>query len=207
MTRHFFPGLLLAVVLFAVADPARAADPQDPAVFIDEFGHRAIATLTAPNLSDIEIVKRFEDLFEEGFDVPYVARSAIGRFWNIATGAERADYLPLFKEYVSWVYALQFRHYSGETFKVERSGPGPQDMTTVLSTVVKPDGTETKLEWSVANIGGKPRIRDIKIEGVSMIISYRDQFSSAIQQHGGTVAGLLDALRDKIAELRTSGSQ
>jgi phospholipid transport system substrate-binding protein len=186
--------------------PARAG-PQDAATFIDDFGHRAIEALTAPNLSDQELVRRFKALFEEGFDVPYVAHSALGRFWLVASNPERAEYVPLFEEYISWVYAMQFRHYSGETFKTDRTQPGPEDMVTVLSTVVRPDGTVTKIQWVVGNIDGKMKIRDIRIEGVSMIISHRDEFANVIAQHGGRVAGLIEALRNKIAELAASGGR
>jgi phospholipid transport system substrate-binding protein len=203
--RRIFTALLLAILCSAGAVPARAG-PQDAATFIDDFGHRAIAALTAPNLSDQELVKRFKVLFEEGFDVPYVARSALGRFWLAASDQERADYVPLFEEYISWVYAMQFRHYSGETFKADRTRPGPEDMVTVLSTVVRPDGTVTRIEWVVGNIDGKMKIRDIRIEGVSMIISHRDGFANVIAQRGGKVAGLIEALRNKIAELQGSGT-
>lgn len=196
---------ILAVVSLGVMAQDRGVAPQDASAFIDEFGHRAIVRLTAPNLSDEELVGRFRDLFEEGFDGPYIARSALGRFWPLATDRERAEYVPLFEDYISWVYALIFRHYSGETFRVDRARPESKDIMTIESTVMRPDGPMTKIDWSVANVGGKMKIRDIKIEGVSMIISYRDEFANAIQQHGGRMAGLIEALRDKLAELRAQG--
>ncbi len=65
----------------------------------------------------------------------------------------------------------------------------------------------TKIDWSVASIGGKMKIRDVKIEGVSMIISHRDEFANAIQQHGGRMAGLIEALGDKLVELRAPQSR
>jgi len=70
--------------------------------------------------------------------------------------------------------------------------------------VVQPDGPATKLEWIVVNVDGKPKIRDIKIEGVSMITTYRDQFASEILQRDGKIAGLIDALREKTASLHAN---
>lgn len=198
--------VLLLTVPCSAGAAAQATSPHGAASFVDDFGHRAITALTAPNLNDQELVNRFKSLFEEGFDVRYLARSALGRFWPVASGQERAEYVPLFEDYISWVYAMQFRHYSGETFKVERTQPGPENMVTVLSTVVRPDGTKTNIEWVVANVDGKMKIRDIKIEGVSMIISHRDEFANVIAQNDGKVAGLIDALRNKVAELQGSGN-
>jgi len=197
--RRVFPAFALAILCFAGA-PARADGAENPASFIDGFGHRAIAQLTEPDLSDTELFSRFRTLFEEGFDVPFIARSALGRFWPRATETERADYVAAFEDYMVKVYAMKFRQYSGESFQTTGSRPGPGDATSVMTTVVKPDGPQTPIEWIVAEVGGKPKIRDIKIEGVSMITSYRDQFANEILQHNGKVAGLIDALRAKTAE-------
>ncbi len=129
--RCILSVFLLVVVSWGVAAQGGGIAPQDASAFIDEFGHRAIVRLTAPSLSDEELVGRFRELFDEGFDVPYIARSALGRFWPLATDRERADYVPLFEDYISWVYALQFRHYSGETFRVDRARPESEEIMTV----------------------------------------------------------------------------
>jgi len=207
VTRSFLSVCILVLVSWGVAAQERGVAPQDASAFVNEFGHRAIVRLTAPNLSDEELVGRFRELFDEGFDVPYIARSALGRFWPLATDRERAEYVPLFEDYNSWVYALQFRHYSGESFRVDRARPESEDIMTIESTVMRRDGPMTKIDWSVASVGGTMKIRDIKIEGVSMIISHRDEFANAIQQRGGRIEGLIEALRDKLAELRAPQSR
>jgi len=43
-------------------------------------------------------------------------------------------------------------------------------------------------------------IVDVKIEGVSMVQTYRSEFAEVIQNNGGKVAGLIEALRKKIAQ-------
>ncbi len=72
----------------------------------------------------------------------------------------------------------------------------------VFSDLVNPDGSVVKIEWTVANVDGKPKIRDIKVEGVSMITTYRDQFADEILQNNGKIGGLLNALREKTASPR-----
>jgi phospholipid transport system substrate-binding protein len=204
MRRFWLPVVLL--LLGFAAPPAHADSSQDAAKFINDFGHRAIQALTAPDLPDQELVTRFRALFEEGFDVPFIARSALGRFWPRASEAERAEYIPLFENYIVEIYASQFRQYSGETFDTATGTPGAEGTISVFSDVVQPDGPTTKLEWVVALVDGKYKIRDIKIEGVSMITTYRDQFANEILQRDGKIAGLLDALREKTASLKTAGN-
>jgi phospholipid transport system substrate-binding protein len=201
--RRIIPAIALALLFFT--NPVNADPAQDATVFIDEFGHRAIAQLTEPNLSDDELFKRFRALFDEGFDVPAIARSALGRFWPRATDQEKAEYLKVFEEYIVQVYSNKFRQYSGQTFKVTGSRPAERAVV-VVSTVDRSDGPTTKINWTIGIVDGKQKIQDIKIEGVSLIISYRDQFASEILQHDGKVSGLIDALREKTAHGDSAGS-
>jgi phospholipid transport system substrate-binding protein len=203
LLRRLWAPVLLILVGLALPRAAGADSAKDASEFINEFGHRAITALTVPNISDEELVKRFRELFEEGFDVPYIAKSALGRFWPRATEEERAQYIPLFEDYVVEIYASQFRQYTGENFKATSTQPGPDNGVSVYSDVAQPDGPTTKLEWVVTMQSGTPKIRDVKIEGVSMITTYRDQFANEILQSNGKVAGLLEALRAKTAQLRS----
>lgn len=206
LSRRLLVPVVLAVFGFAAAPSAHADPAQDAAAFIDDFGHRAIAALTAPDLSDQQVTDRFRALFQEGFDVPYVAKSALGVFWRRATEDEKAQYIPLFEEYIAQIYSGLFRQYKGETFTVKSGQTGADNAITVLSDVMRPDGPTTPVQWVITQVDGKLKIRDVKIEGVSMINTYRDQFANEILQRDGKVAGLIDALRKKTASLRTSGN-
>ena len=194
----------VCVVVGLAGRPAAADPAQDAQTFINDFSHRAIESLTEKNLSDAELIRRFKTLFEEGFDISYIARSALGRFWPRATDDEKAQYVPLFEDYVVTIYAGQFRDYTGQGFTTKSAQVGADGVTIVFSDIVSSDGPPTKLEWIIGDVDGKPKIRDIKIEGVSMITTYRDQFANEILQHDGKIAGLIDALREKTASLHAN---
>jgi len=51
----------------------------------------------------------------------------------------------------------------------------------------------------VRHEGNDYKIVDAEVEGVSMALTERDEFASAIQQQGGTVAALNKALEQKLA--------
>lgn len=207
LSRRHLIHLVVAVLGFITLRTAGAADAAaDGAQFINDFGHRAVNALTEPDLSDEELVKRFKMYFEEGFDIPFIAKSALGVFWKRATDDERAQYVPLFEDYIVEIYASQFRRYSGQDFKAKFSHAEVDGTVTVICEIVQPDGPVTPLQWTLAAVDGKYKIRDIKIEGVSMINTYRDQFANEILQHDGKIAGLLDALRQKAASLHTAGN-
>jgi len=52
-----------------------------------------------------------------------------------------------------------------------------------------------KVDWRVRNSNGTLQIIDVVIEGVSMSLTQRSDFSSVIQRGGGNVEALLEHLR------------
>lgn len=205
--RRLVMALAPAVLLAGLA-AARAETPDQAISFIDEFGNRAIQQLTGPELTDVELRDRFRKLFNEGFDVPYIARSALGRFWRKADAQQRKDYTEVFEDYMVQVYSAKFRQYSGQTFKATGGQEAPGGGVYVSSLVSNPDKPETRISWTVNTVDGKQKIRDIKIEGVSMIISYRDEFAQVVLQNNGQVQALIDTLRAKTEQLRAdSGAE
>jgi len=202
LSRRFLVPVILFIFGVASAHVAHSDSSQDAANFVNEFGQRAIAALKAPNISNTEVTKRFRALFDEGFDVPFIARSALGHFWIRASEEERAQYIPLFEDYVVEIYSPQFREYQIKAFTARSAYAGANNLAHVFCDLVNPDGSVVKLEWTVANVDGKPKIRDIKVEGVSMITTFRDQFAAEILQNNGKIVGLLNILREKTASLR-----
>jgi len=68
----------------------------------------------------------------------------------------------------------------------------------VDTQVVRPNAPNIDVSWQIEAIGGKPVITDIIIEGVSLVVSQRADFSSIIRQQGG-LDGLIGLLRQKLA--------
>ena len=202
--------VLGAALSLAAAQPAAALDGElgGAAEFVQSFGNDAIAALTGEDLTDAELEARFRELFVIGFDVPAIARRALGRYWSRATAEERREYVRLFEDLIVHTYAARFRHYSGEQFVVHGLRPGPAGSTIVESRVISPKGDPpVRVDWLVTQDDARYKIQDVIIEGVSMVITQRSEFASVIRQRGGKVAGLIKALREKTAKLRTSANK
>jgi phospholipid transport system substrate-binding protein len=197
--------LLLFALVIATPMPAAAADPATD--FISDLGARAITDLGAMELSQADREANFRKLLEEHFDVPAIARFTLGRHWKIATEAERAEFLTLFEDFVVRSYATRFAGYSGETFAVKGSTPGPKSATLVHSKVLRGSAEPVRVDWRVEPRGDKLMITDVIVEGVSMSVTQRSEFASVIQSSGGKVEGLLEALRNKTITADTSGAQ
>jgi len=62
------------------------------------------------------------------------------------------------------------------------------------------------VQWRLHDMpDGSLRITDIIVEGVSMAITQRQDFSSTLQGIGGKIDALLSAMRTKIDQLKAAG--
>ncbi|MBP2293386.1 MlaC/ttg2D family ABC transporter substrate-binding protein [Azospirillum rugosum] len=166
--------------------------------FIQNLGDEAIRTFSDKTLPRQQAIQRFQALLHRGFDVPYIGRWVLGRFWNQATEQQQAEYQRLFERLIINTYAGRFLEYSGETFKVTGARSESGADSTVATQIVRPNGPPINLEWRVRHRDGHPKIIDVVVEGVSMGVTQRQEFASVIQQNGGKVDGLIQALRQKV---------
>ena len=100
------------------------------------------------------------------------------------------------QEYLALNYASQFKSFNGEQFVVGDESQQKKD-TFVNSQFVRPDGPPVTIIWRLREFGDKYKIIDVTVEGLSMGITQRDEFTTVIQQNGGKVAALTKALHEK----------
>ena len=93
-------------------------------------------------------------------------------------------------------YAKKLAEYAGERFKVSGGHANDDGSITVNSLIDRPNGDSIRLDWRVEDASGL-KISDLIVEGVSLRTTYRSDVASVIQNNGGKVAGLIDALRQK----------
>ncbi|HYB10511.1 MAG TPA: ABC transporter substrate-binding protein [Alphaproteobacteria bacterium] len=191
---------LVATVLasFLILSPcaASAADvtsPERAERFIDDIGSRTMKTLTDTSLSQAEKEKRVRALLSEGLDLVTIGRFALGRTWQTATDAQRAEYSKLFAVYVLNTYARRLAAYSGETFKITGAQPMADTDALVTSVIGRPNGEPVDTGWRVRSGDRGYKIIDVLIEGVSMALTQRQEFAAVVQNKG--LDGLLESLR------------
>ena len=196
MRRLLSLGALVLVAAVGATAP-RPAAAQDAAAFVRTLGTEAIQVL-GPSVSPPQRLARFRQLFHDDFDVAGIGRFVLGRYWNTATPQQQQEFLQLFQEYVVQAYASRLGPYGGEPFRVMGARPAG-DETVVSSEVMRPGGSPILIDWYlIGGGGGRFKISDVYVGGVSMKVTQRDEFASVIQQRGG-VAGLIALLRQKTA--------
>jgi len=198
MKRRIFLAASAAALVLARLPAEAATTGDDAKKFISSLGADAISSLTGSNLSQSEREKRFRGLLESHFDMPGINKFVLGRYWKIATDSQKTDFQKLFESLLVQSYAKTFSQYGGEKFQVSKSWADGDGSVVVNSHVDRPNGDVIHLDWRVADQANTLRIIDLVVEGVSLRATHRSDFASAIQSNGGTIASLLDLLRQKV---------
>jgi phospholipid transport system substrate-binding protein len=128
------------------------------------------------------------------FDLNYMGRSTLGTHWNQATAEQRQRFLNVVASSEAHSYSQRFGQYAGQTLTVSRVNPRGNGVTLVDSKLNQSNGEPIAIQWEVRNEGQGPRIVDVKVEGVSMIMTRRSEYNSYIRSHGGQVEPLIDEL-------------
>lgn len=63
------------------------------------------------------------------------------------------------------------------------------------------------MTWRVRQKADKIGIIDVVVEGVSMSLTQRQEYSSVIQRNGGDITALLDLMRQRVAEKKPAESK
>ncbi len=192
---------ILAAAFLAVAlVPAWAGTPAGTAsAFIKSLGDEAIRTLQAPNTTLEQRETNFRGILARGFDMAFIGRFVLGRYWRAATPDQRSEYLQAFTEYVLQVYSARLGGYAGETLRVLSERPAGAKDVVVNTRIERPSGPPVEAAWRVRLVNGPPRIIDVAVAGVSMAVTQRDEFASVVQRR--QVDGLIEMLRMRTDKL------
>ena len=194
LSSKFVSVVAAACLLIGLPDAVRASDTS-PAQFLEEFGAQAIKVLseTTPGEERREIELR--RLLANGFDVELIGRFVLARYWRTASDAERADFRQLFEDYLIAAYGRRFGSYNGEKFVIGQTFPKDDERAVVRSEVTRPGGDTLTVDWSLQRRDGRWRVVDIMVEGISMMVTQRSEFTAVIQREGGSVSALNAKLR------------
>jgi phospholipid transport system substrate-binding protein len=194
--------ILIGLFVAALSTPnwaARADTAPNAGVFINHLVNAALQVLAQPKTNQAQREQGFDRLLRENFDIPRIARFVLGRYWNTTSEPDRRKFIDTYREFIIKTYATRFGEYSGEIVRVTGSRAESSDVTIVNSEIVHPNGDPAaKVTWRVQQTGGDYKIVDVDVEGISMMLTQREEFASVIQRTGGTVTGLIQVMQQKL---------
>ena len=198
--RRAFLLTCLSVPVLAVAPAVQATNIDGAVTHIQVLGEQAIATLQRRDLSLAQRESEFGRILRAGFDLRLIGRFVIGKYWRQASKEEKAEYLEAFGDYVIKTYARRLGGFSGQSFSVTGTQVAGEKKDVLVNTLIeRPSGASIAAAWRVRDIKGNLKIIDVVVEGVSMAVTQRQEFS-AVARRGG-MSGLVRTLRAQTERL------
>ena len=126
------------------------------------------------------------------------ARLAMGKSWNSATPEQQAQIVDEFRAMLVRIYSSAIDVYRGQTMKVlpVRLPPGATDVT-VRNQFLRVGQPPVPVEYAMRKTPAGWMIYDITVDGISLVLTYRDEFGRIIKASG--IDGLISRLKEKNA--------
>ncbi len=194
-------ALCLALLgsMFATGTRAVPASPQDS---VRSFYDVLLATMkNGRSLGQGGRYAALAPVVSGVFDVPLMARLAVGPAWTSLSAAQQQQIVAAFGRYVSATYADRFDSYSGQQLQV--TGARPSVGGVIVETRIVEAGSDpVTISYLMRRNSGVWQIADVYLDGaISQLATQRSEFHSILARQG--VDGLIMALNRK-ADLLTS---
>ena len=137
------------------------------------------------------------------FDFRRMTQIAAARSWRLATPEQQNALTAEFRTLLVRTYSTALSSYRDQVieFKPLRAAPGDTEVT-VKSVVRQSGSAPLALDYDVEKLVEGWKVYDIKIEGVSLVTTYRETFAATVRESG--VDGLIKSLTEK-NRLRDAG--
>jgi phospholipid transport system substrate-binding protein len=141
---------------------------------------------------------RLEPVIKASFDLPFISKTVMGRYWETLNQDQRSKFIETFSELSIATYAGNFDSYSGERFKTISEKEVSGGRIQVQTRLIKSDGGEIPLDYILHPIDHQWRIINVIAEGVSDLALKRAEYSVFLKVKG--FDALLMKLNEKIAQ-------
>lgn len=115
--------------------------------------------------------------------------------WNSASASQKAEFKKEFTRLLVRTYASALTSYKDQvvSFYPIRGGYEGKSTVEVRSQIVGSDASPITVTYRLINKGGSWRLYDMSVEGVSMLSSFRSQFSDILAN--GSMTALLSRMQ------------
>ena len=136
---------------------------------------------------------QLRQIMEARASMPQIAQAAAGLSWRQMTPDQQARFTDAFTNHVATIYARRFQEYEGQQIRVTGArDAGGKGM--LVQSMVGNGGAPIAVEWLVSDRSGRVAVNDIVIEGVSLVLTQREEIAQMLASRGNDVEALIAAL-------------
>ena len=187
----------------AIADNT-AADIESPVALLERTSQQVIKILRDDH--DL-LVKEPDRVYKiiDAYILPHLddvtmAKLALGKNWKKATNKQKLAFVDEFRNLLVRTYSkslIEFKDQEIKYFPVNLAENTKK--TSVKAEIIQPGGPSVPIAYRMRIKDNEWKVYDIKIDGISLVTSYRGTFTQEIRKSG--IDGLLEYLRSKNSKL------
>ena len=189
-------ALALAVLLGIAAGPRPAAADDAATAFIRALGTQALAVIRRPDMLPDAKTAYFADMIRQDFDLSGICRFVLGPYWRVASPSEQQEFSNLFTQRLINFYGQRLAQTGSADFVVAGSR-ADTDGVVVASQIIPQQGAPIVMNWRLGVSDAHYRIKDVDIDGISMILTQRSQIAELLARRGGQLAQLFATMRQQ----------
>lgn len=191
-------------LLFAVLPSLAQAQSMAPDVLVKTITDDVTAALKKDKDIQAGDAKKAADLIETKivphFDFTRMARIAMARNWRSATPEQQKELAAEFKTLLVRTYSTALVNYKEQQIDYKPLRAKPEDSEVTVKSDVKPTGATqpVTIDYELEKTDKGWKIYDVKVDGVSLVTTYRDTFATEVRERG--IDGLIKSLATKNRE-------
>lgn len=189
----------LFATIFVALSPVAQAAPTTAEQFVQQHLDKGYSILNDASLSVPERGEKFRAMLGNTMDTKRVALFTLGVYARSADSQQIDQYTSAFTGLVTAVLQHDLAGDPGETVTVTGSivrAPDDVIVTAKLNGSSRANGQPVNLGFRLrVNSAGEYVLVDLLVEGVSMAMAQRSDYTAWLQQHHGDIAALTSELQ------------
>ena len=177
------------------------AQSVEPDVFVQSTVNRASAILTK-NISKEDKMTELKLIAKDTVDIRGIGLYTLGSFRKNLSENEKNEYSDLFERYFLKTFSSRLSEYTNPKIEVSDKKVLNKNYTIVNSVLVgTSERPEVKIDWRIYTKNpDNPLIRDLIIEGLSLVRTQKEEFSSILNSNNGDINSLFKVLEEFIVK-------
>jgi phospholipid transport system substrate-binding protein len=179
----------------------------EPTAAVKAVLDRAMEIQTRADLSGeakrAERVRLIRRLIVDSFAFAEMARETIKDRWGQISPGQRSEFQNLFSELFQDSYTRMVLNFLQQE-NIDYPGESAESAGTLVRTVIVRANEHIPVDYHLAHQSGRWLIRDVDIDGVSIVENYRDTFRNVIVS--SSFDGLLKKMRLQSRAIQDKGS-
>ena len=168
-------------------------------IFVQSTVNRASQALS-DKFSKEEKIEKLKQIATDAVDIKGIAFYTLGSYRKTISSEQLKEYQILFKEYFLKSFSSRLAEYSNPEIDVISKKKLNENYTMVSSILIATEQRpEVKVDWRIYTKNPEnPLIRDLIIEGLSLVRTQKEEFASIIQSNDGDINALFGTLKEFI---------